>query len=72
MLPDAELRSELLLLSLLAISVSFTATARDAEPQRAVAMNVPGTYQPIVYVTLVGASVCSDGLKPPTSSYAKP
>ncbi len=29
-------------------------------------------YQPIVYVTVVGAFVCSDGLKPPTSSYAKP
>jgi len=30
------------------------------------------TYQPTVTVAMVGFSVCSDELKPPTSSYAKP
>ena len=29
-------------------------------------------YQPTVTVAIVGAAVCSDELKPPTSSYAKP
>lgn len=29
-------------------------------------------YQPIVKVTSVGALVCSEGLKSPTSSYEKP
>ena len=29
-------------------------------------------YQPTVTVAIVGFSVCSDELKPPTSSYAKP
>jgi len=29
-------------------------------------------YQPIVKVTTVGESVYNEGLKPPTSSYAKP
>ena len=29
---------------------------------------LPGNYQPIVNVTVVGAAVWMDGLKPPTSS----
>ena len=39
----------------------------------AVAREIPlANYQPTVTVAIVGAAVCSDELKPPTSSYAKP
>ena len=39
----------------------------------AIAREIPlGNYQPTVTVAIVGAAVCSDELKPPTSSYAKP
>ena len=42
---------------------------QDPRPERGPLL---ATYQPTVTVAIVGFSVCSDELKPPTSSYAKP
>ena len=46
------------------------ATGSDRAPRAAARHAKP--YQPTVTVAIVGAAVCNDELKPPTSSYAKP